>query len=30
LLPDKPIRFIMQMNGELITPRQISEVIDHG
>jgi 2-oxoglutarate ferredoxin oxidoreductase subunit alpha len=30
LLPDKPIRFIGQMNGELITPRQVREAIDHG
>lgn len=30
LLPDKPVSFIGQMNGELITPRQIEEVILHG
>ncbi len=30
LLPDKPIRFLGQMNGELIKPAQILEVIQNG
>ncbi|MBW1790060.1 MAG: pyruvate flavodoxin/ferredoxin oxidoreductase [Deltaproteobacteria bacterium] len=30
LLPDKRIDFIGQMNGELIKPAQIMEVIEHG
>ena len=30
LLPDKTIDFLGQMNGELITPQQITEVILNG
>jgi len=30
LLPGKQVTFLGQMNGELITPRQIQEVIRHG
>ncbi|WP_373498498.1 transketolase C-terminal domain-containing protein [Desulfococcus sp.] len=30
LLPGKPVEFLGQMNGELITPRQIQEVIQRG
>jgi 2-oxoglutarate ferredoxin oxidoreductase subunit alpha len=30
VLPDKKIDFWGQMNGELITPAQIGEVIRHG
>jgi len=30
ILPDKPIDFFGQMDGSLITPRQILEVIDRG
>jgi 2-oxoglutarate ferredoxin oxidoreductase subunit alpha len=30
ILPDKPIDFFGQMDGHLITPRQIEEVIDRG
>jgi 2-oxoglutarate ferredoxin oxidoreductase subunit alpha len=30
LLPDKPIGFVGQMNGELIKPAQIMEEVAHG
>lgn len=30
VLPDRDIRFLGQMNGELIKPRQIREVVRHG
>jgi 2-oxoglutarate ferredoxin oxidoreductase subunit alpha len=29
LLPDKEVRFLGQMNGELIKPDQIAEVLNH-
>ena len=29
VLPDKPVEFFGQMDGKLITPGQIKEVIDH-
>jgi 2-oxoglutarate/2-oxoacid ferredoxin oxidoreductase subunit alpha len=29
VLPDKPIQFLGQMNGELITPNRIAEWLDH-